>query len=103
MVISLECEGVLISLCVCVYITYLYMRLSIITNVQLVEGLAGVLGGWAVKVISEAGTVELPIIGTLFPWQMTFIVVGLPGLLLVAIMLATTREPIRKNIKTATL
>lgn len=72
------------------------------TGIYVGAGLAGVLGGWAVKVISEAGTVELPIIGTLFPWQMTFIVVGLPGLLLVAIMLATTREPIRKNIKTAT-
>ncbi len=50
------------------------------------------------KLISQAGPVDLPIVGTLFPWQLTFIVVGLPGLLLVLVMMLTVREPARKNV-----
>ncbi len=68
------------------------------TGVFVGAGLAGVLGGWAVQTISQAGTLVLPIIGEVFPWQMTFFVVGLPGLLLVALIMLTVREPVRKNL-----
>ena len=72
------------------------------TGIYVGAGLAGVLGGWAVKVISRAGTVDLPLVGTLYPWQMTFIAVSIPGLILVAIMGLTVREPLRRNIQTDT-
>lgn len=72
------------------------------TGVYVGVGLAGVLGGWAVQTISRAGAVHLPILGTLHPWQLTFIVVGIPGLLLVALMSVTVREPKRKNVQTDT-
>lgn len=69
------------------------------TGIYVGAGLAGVLGGWAVQTISRAGTIELPLIGVLYPWQMTFVVVGLPGLALVALIMATIREPLRRNLR----
>ncbi len=68
------------------------------TSIFLGAGMALVLGGYAVRLISEAGAITLPLIGTVQPWQMTFIVVGLPGLVLVVLMLATVREPVRRNL-----
>lgn len=47
---------------------------------------------WA-KTVPE---VALPIVGTVAPWQFTFFVVGLPGILVAAIML-TLREPKRQR------
>jgi MFS family permease len=72
------------------------------TGIYIGAGLAGVLGGWAVKLISNAAPVELPLIGTLYPWQLTFVAVSIPGLILVAIMSLTIREPARRNVRTAT-
>ena len=72
------------------------------TGIYIGAGLAGVLGGWAVKLISNAGTVDIPLIGTLYPWQMTFIAVSIPGLILVTVMSLTIREPARRNIRNAT-
>ena len=68
------------------------------TSIYLGAGMALVLGGYAVRLITEAGSVTLPVIGTIQPWQTTFIVVGLPGLILVVLMLATVREPRRRSI-----
>ena len=68
------------------------------TGVYLGAGLALVLGGAAIRLITQAGSVELPVIGTLFPWQLTFMVVALPGLLMVVAMMLTVREPARRNV-----
>ena len=65
-------------------------------------GLALVLGGMIVSHVSSAGTVTLPLIGvSVFPWQMTFFIVGLPGLLIAALV-RTVREPERKEKRSAT-
>ena len=72
------------------------------SGVYLGSGLALILGGAAIRLITRAGAIELPLVGTLFPWQLTFMVVALPGFLMVAVMMLTVREPARKNvIKTA--
>ena len=68
------------------------------TGVYLGAGVATVAGGAAVKLISQANPVELPLLGTVAPWQMTFMVVGLPGLLLVLVMMLSIREPARKDV-----
>jgi len=67
------------------------------TSIFLGAGLAMVLGGYAVRFISQAGPVTLPVVGVIQPWQMTFIAVGLPGIILVVVMLATIREPARRD------
>ena len=59
-------------------------------------GLAMIAGSVVVRVVSDAGPVTVPFIGTLFPWQLTFFAVALPGILVLAGM-ATVREPERHD------
>ncbi len=55
------------------------------------------LGGAAVLVWAKtAGEISLPGVGTLKPWQLTFLIVGLPGLV-VALLLFLYREPQRQT------
>lgn len=57
-------------------------------------GLALIIGGYAISLITDAGARALPLIGTLEPWRLTFIYVGLPGLL-VALLIKLVPEPAR--------
>jgi MFS family permease len=59
-------------------------------------GLALVLGSALLAAIHALGPTDLPLLGTLRPWQLAFIAVGLPGLVL-AVLMATIREPIRRG------
>lgn len=63
-------------------------------------GLALIIGGFVVRLVSEAGSVTLPLIGEVYPWQMTFFVVGLMGLP-VLLLLLTIREPLRRGVAAA--
>lgn len=66
-------------------------------------GLAMVLGGIVVPYTAAGGVVKLPLIGlSIFPWQLTFFLVGLPGLL-VAALVRTVREPARREMKASTV
>ena len=64
-------------------------------------GLAFLVGGAAIEWVSQFGTVDLPVIGLTKPWQMTFFIVGLPGILIAALFFVTVRDPERKGIVTA--
>lgn len=59
-------------------------------------GLSFILGGLLLSTLANAGAIELPLLGTLKPWQLTFIIVGLPGLL-VALWIMTLTEPARSR------
>lgn len=59
-------------------------------------GLAMIVGGQVITYVSNAPPLHLPVVGELFAWQTVFIVVGLPGLLMAALML-TIREPKRRE------
>ena len=59
-------------------------------------GLAMIAGSAVVRLVSEAGPIALPLVGTLFPWQLTFFAVALPGVLVLAGM-ATVLEPRRRD------
>ena len=72
------------------------------TGVYLGSGLALVLGGAAIRLITQSGPMDLPLVGTLVPWQLTFIVVSIPGLLIVLLMMFTVREPVRRNLAATT-
>jgi MFS family permease len=58
-------------------------------------GLALIIGGYAIEMITASGERSLPFLGTLEPWRLTFVYVGLPGLL-VALMIKFIPEPERK-------
>ena len=61
------------------------------------NGLALIIGGTIVQAFADAPPVTLPLIGvTMRGWQMTFFVIGLPGLIVAALM-ATVREPKRRG------
>lgn len=61
------------------------------------QGIATLVGAALLPVIAGLGRVQLPALGTLALWQLIFIAVGLPGLLIAALMM-TVREPIRRSI-----
>ncbi len=58
-------------------------------------GLALIIGGLVIQFVAEAPSHNLPLIGELKSWQVCFLVVGLPGLLIAALA-ATVPEPIRR-------
>ena len=53
------------------------------------------IGGTVVQAITSSPELTLPVVGTLRSWQAAFFVVGVPGLLVAALMF-TVREPIRR-------
>jgi MFS family permease len=60
-------------------------------------GIALIVGGTITQILSGLPPVTLPVIGTLHSWQLTFCVVGIPGLLVAALMW-TVREPQRRGV-----
>ena len=61
-------------------------------------GLALIIGGAAISLVEQWGSQQVPIIGLVKPWQMTFFMVGLPGLLVAALFFITIRDPERKGV-----
>jgi MFS family permease len=69
-------------------------------GVTLGSGFAYMLGGAVVGYVEDMGTIMVPVIGEIEGWQLTFFVVGIPGLLVSLLMLTTVREPARTGIVT---
>lgn len=61
------------------------------------SGVAYIVGGEIIAWLNAMGPQDLPVLGLLKPWQMTFLCVALPGVALLAMMLFV-REPVRRNI-----
>ena len=64
-------------------------------GVSIGGGLSTIIGGFAYQYFSATGGATLPLLGHISPWQMTFISVGAPGLIIV-IFLSFIREPARR-------
>lgn len=60
-------------------------------------GLANIVGGIVTQAASNLPPVDLPLLGTIAPWRFTFLIVGIPGLI-VGLLVYTVREPLRKNL-----
>ncbi len=61
------------------------------------SGMSYLLGGMVVRFASAKELWTLPLVGSVRPWQLIFLAVGLPGLLATA-LLWTVREPVRRGI-----
>jgi MFS family permease len=59
-------------------------------------GLAFLIGGLVIRFVMGSEGIELPLLGTIRPWQMVFFAVGMPGVL-VALLMITVREPERRG------
>lgn len=62
------------------------------------SGLAYIVGGMVIDLVSRTPATSLPFIGILRPWQLTFLLVGSSGLAVSALLL-TLREPRRRGVK----
>lgn len=60
------------------------------------NGLALILGAWVISFVARHPHLSLPIVGHLHGWQMVLMLVGLPGIIVAAIM-ASVREPPRRG------
>lgn len=69
-------------------------------GITLGTGLAYIVGGSVVALVSQAGEQVLPLVGTVRPWQLAFFIVGLPGLVIAATVLLI-REPVRRGLASA--
>ena len=63
-------------------------------GIMLGSGVANVCGGLVAHYAESSDPKELFLMGTVQPWQLAFVLVGLPGVLFVA-AIATIREPVR--------
>ena len=63
------------------------------------SGLAFLIGGYVIGLLKDVSFVTLPVIGEIKTRQLTFMIVGLPGVLLALLMILTVREPERKGLK----
>jgi MFS family permease len=65
-------------------------------GVMLGSGVANVCGGLVAQFALHGGPRNMPLLGYLKPWQLSFVFVGLPGILFVLAM-ATIKEPERQE------
>lgn len=66
-------------------------------GVYLGSGLSILLVALILKLVSVEGTWSVPFFGDIYPWQSVFFIVGIPGLLIVALIVFTIKEPERQN------
>ncbi len=59
-------------------------------------GLALIVGGAIIHFLNTVPPVTVPVIGTLHNWQMAFLLVGIPGLV-VSALVWTIKEPVRRG------
>lgn len=64
-------------------------------GVPLGSGIALVAGSLVVRFVTEGPPVVTPLLGEMEPWRLTFVWIGLPGLLVAALIALTVREPRR--------
>lgn len=60
------------------------------------SGIMLILGGALIAAFERVGPVDLPMVGQVAPWQMTFLVLMLPGIG-IALLLAMLKEPSRNS------
>ncbi len=65
------------------------------------SGLALIVGGTVVQMLSQIPFLTVPFLGAIASWRVTFLIVGVPGLLM-ALLVFTIREPQRRHLLRAT-
>lgn len=63
-------------------------------------GLAILIGAGLISTLPTEGMVTVPLFGEIYPWQLLFFYIGLPGLL-IALLVLSIKEPERKENRSA--
>lgn len=75
------------------------MAMAVFTlGITLGGGMAYMIGAWVYSAADEGVFNAWPVLNTLSPWQMTFVLLGLPGIVLSLLML-TIKEPPRTGLQ----
>ncbi|MFF9478553.1 MFS transporter [Streptomyces sp. NPDC014733] len=56
------------------------------------------IGGYVIGLVKDVDTLSLPLVGDVHAWQLTFFILGLPGLLLALLFFLTVRDPARHGL-----
>lgn len=67
-------------------------------GITLGSGGSYIIGGWLYDYLNAMDLSQWPILGGMKVWQITFVGVGLPGFLVVALLLFWMKEPPRRNV-----
>lgn len=67
-------------------------------GITLGGGAAFMIGGSVIDLVAQGGPTTLPLLGALKPWQLAFLIVALPGLLIAPLVMLVT-EPSRRGTK----
>jgi MFS family permease len=62
------------------------------------SSLAFLVGGITVDMLARTPIISVPILGSIASWRLTFLIVGVPGLLF-SLLGFTIREPLRRNLQ----
>ena len=62
-------------------------------------GIAFLVGGYIIGLLKDMTLISVPLFGMLKPWQLAFVIVGLPGVLIGLLVLFTVKDPKRKGQK----
>ncbi|MES2336895.1 MAG: MFS transporter [Pseudomonadota bacterium] len=65
------------------------------TGLYVGGGLAMMLGGQLLAQLAAGGPYVLPLIGEAAPWRIVFVLLGIPGVIVAAVILTTVRDPQR--------
>lgn len=68
-----------------------------VMSVAIGAGLAFMIGGFIVGLVVDAGSMTVPVFGELKPWQVAFVVAGIPGIPL-ALLILIAKEPARQGL-----
>lgn len=75
------------------------LAISVFTGAGFIgSGTAYILGGYIIEELNQIGAVTAPLVGVLQPWQLVFIAVSLPGVLLVLLMRFVKEPPRQETI-----
>ncbi|MFK8053372.1 MAG: spinster family MFS transporter [Woeseiaceae bacterium] len=67
-------------------------------GIYLGGGMAYLIGGRVVAMVRDSAPWVIPSVGVVAPWQKVFLIVGLPGLVLLPLLWLTIREPRRRGL-----
>ncbi|GAA3178637.1 MULTISPECIES: MFS transporter [Streptomyces] len=56
------------------------------------------IGGYVIGLVKDVDALSLPLVGDVHAWQLTFFILGLPGLLLALLFFLTVRDPARHGL-----